>query len=282
MDDQEDASPKPFSIQTVLVLSGGHLGKKKLQLECETIENLDFFCLSKSNRGLATALGAEGSAAQPFQEHSLLDYMKKHRNDAVDELIKTARRSADPLADSDALGNQAPIEKDRAKLFHEAQVPHVIDLHFQEFVTGSGKRVPPTTIKVISTPKRHCLVSMEGSCANFEWLLHALQHSWGDRSEPTSSSPGKRRLEQEMEELNHVLPECVKMKVQDNDQVSLWVNYKSEDNNYRKVRKTIRRHLYTDFDGFKLGVQTLGCHLQKMCYSKLQGEGEDDADGHHD
>ena len=77
--------------------------------------------------------------------------------------------------------------------------------------------------------------------------------------------------------------EGVKMKVQDSDQVSLWVNYKSEDNNYRKVRKTIRRHLYTDFDGFKQGVQTLGCHLQKMCYSKLHGEGEDDDDdGHHD
>ena len=220
---------------------------------------MDFVSLRKGNHKLAAALGACSKRASPYNGHDLLDWLAKCRNDMVDRYIHTAQHESDPMADVDVQAVQQEIPgTERTKLFHQVKVPHILELQCNGFCTPQGKRIAPHTLKVVSTPKRNMVVSIEASPANFDWLVHALQHTWMD-DQPQPSSPGKRKLNDELEEIGHIIPEHVRVVTVDKNTVRLWASiYKGK---YTRATKTIRRSEHPDLESFKCAVETVSKHV---------------------
>ena len=168
--------PKPYTIQPMLVIQGGHLKRSKL-LECDFIDNTAFVTLKKTSRNLCSALGKPVSAKQgsPLTDCDLFGKVKLMRNDKVDELIKRAMVSDDPLSDAMDFNIDS---KQRYRLFTECKVPDIIEIELPHFVSAEGKHVGPRQLKVVSTWNKNNCPAIEATGPNMDWLLLACQHEW--------------------------------------------------------------------------------------------------------
>ena len=144
------SDPQPFTMQKVLVLKGGYLGKKSMQIPIESADGIELIKLEKASRDLATAVGQRNKCKR-LSHCDILQHMASMRNDSVDQHIKQSKLSSDPFAEEIAV----EITSDnRSRLFAEAKVPQIVDISFPGFTTPAGKRIDGCSIKMLSTPKK--------------------------------------------------------------------------------------------------------------------------------
>ena len=139
---------RPFSIQPMLVLTGGMLGKKSLTLPVETIDGIPLLKLCKKDRQLAAAVGqskkvlpASSKQAQYkcFSNCNVFQHMQTMRNNVVGQHIKTNKISSDPFAECDASAVTI-TQENRARLFAETHVPQLVSVAFPSSTTPEGKK----------------------------------------------------------------------------------------------------------------------------------------------
>ena len=234
------AMAKPFAVQHVLELHGGHLNKP-MKVACETVNGQHFTFLKKSDTGLAKALGVQSktSPRSPFADCNLFDYIVHARNEAVDGLIRSHLMKEDIMADQ----VQIEIPADgRTKLFEDCKIQQVISVEMPGFVTPEGKRVEVKYIDMIATPKRNVSPCVEASPDVFEWLLHACQHTWSYES---TATPNKRKWASK--DVPHdlpTLPDPVKYMHVDSNKVVLYVSFKTTAGGWSRKQKLLDTDLY--------------------------------------
>ena len=232
-----DTEPKPFTIQPMLVLQGGHI-KKSMLLPCEYVENTPFLSLKKSNRQLASAMGKPcDSRWSPLTGCDVFEKMQQLRNDKVDKFIKAKMVSDDPFADASEFNIQAT---QRHRLFMDCKVPEIVEIELPQFVTAAGKHVGPQQLKIISTWNKCMSPCIEATGPNMDWLLLACQHE-GWTEQPTS--PKRKHIGDDME--LPTLPEPLKYQISPDGAVRIYVYYKS-DKKWRRVEKKVDTAAFDD------------------------------------
>jgi hypothetical protein len=226
-----NTEPKPFTIQPMLVLQGGHI-KKSMLLPCDYVENTPFLSLKKSNRQLASALGKPSVKDNwsPLTACDVFEKMQQLRNDKVDKLIGAKMVSDDPFADASEFKIQA---SQRHRLFIDCKVPEIVEIELPQFVTAAGKHVGSKQLKIISTWNKRMAPSVEATGPNMDWLLLACQHE-GWLEKPTS--PKRKDIGDDVELPE--LPEPLKYKISTDGVVKIYAYYKS-DKRWCKMEKKL-------------------------------------------
>jgi hypothetical protein len=233
-----NTEPKPFTIQTMLVLQGGHI-KKSMLLPCDYVENTPFLSLKKSNRQLASAMGKPCHTGKwsPLTACDVFEKMQQLRNDKVDKLIKAKMVSDDPFADAREFKIQA---SQRHRLFMDCKVPEIIEIELPQFVTAAGKHVGEKQLKIISTWNKLMSPCVEATGPNMDWLLLACQHE-GWLEKPTS--PKRKDIGDDIE--LPTLPEPLKYKISTDGAVKIYVYYKS-DKKWCRMEKKLDTDTFDD------------------------------------
>ena len=169
----ESAVSKPFSCEHQLTIHGGWLKDKPWVIDFKTIQGSDYYTLHQVDRGLARALGFDCSLASPMHDVTMFSYMRKIRNDHIDQYITNKKRENDPGADIMPDFKGETIQAGRSKAFAEYEVPEVLPMTFPSFVTQSGIRQPEATMNILTAPMRTAAPTIEVNPANLEWLLNA-------------------------------------------------------------------------------------------------------------
>lgn len=229
--------PKPFTIQPMLVLQGGHL-KKSMLLSCDFIDNTPFTCLKKTNRQLACALGMLGEKRSPFSECDLFEKLQQLRNDKVDELIKSEMKSEDPLSDARDFNIQ-PAQ--RHQLFMDCKVPQVVEIEVPPFVSAEGKHVGPHKLNIVSTWNKSIAPSVEATGPNMDWLRLACRHEWNTK--PSSSK--RKHIDEDLTMKLPNLPDPLKYAISSKGVVRIQVYYKS-NNIWKRHEKKLDTDLLDD------------------------------------
>ena len=112
----------------------------------------------------------------------------------------------------------------------------MVSLDLAGFTTASGKRVPSTACKVVTTPARHTCVTVEATGSMLDWLVQACSIDWQvEASElfQVCAPPvvPKRALPDHLPELNQPLSYILR------GQPAIAVAYKTESGWKRKQRK---------------------------------------------
>ncbi len=273
---------RPFSIQPMLVLTGGMLGKKSLTLPVETIEGIPMLKLCKKDRQLAAAVG-QSKKVQPssskhaqykfFSNCDVFQHMQTMRNDVVDQHIKTNKISSDPFAECDASAVTI-TQENRARLFAETHVPQLVSVTFPSFTTPEGKRVDETTIKMLSSPKKNVLPSMECSSVSMDWFHWACQYSWTQAPEASR----KRKLCEEAQDMLDI-PEHVKVADLDAKKVVLSVMYKT-NGKWKRRQLRVDRTMYETEAELKDAIhKTANKLLEARNEADPQGDGDNESSG---
>ena len=109
----------------------------------------------------------------PLSGCEIFAHMVKCRDDKIDEISAVSMKEQDPMADVSA---EAVIELPslgRPTAFAIAQIPALIEVHFDGFTTPDGQRIGSHAVKVVSIPKRGIPLTIEASPANVEGLRSA-------------------------------------------------------------------------------------------------------------
>jgi len=228
-----NTEPKPFTIQPMLVLQGGHI-KKSMLLPCDYVENTPFLSLKKSNRQLASAMGkpCETNKWSSLTGCDVFEKMQQLRNDKVDELIKAKMVSGDPFADAREFNIQA---RQRHRLFMDCKIPEIIEIELPQFVTAAGKHVGPQQLKIISTWNKLMSPCVEATGPNMDWLLLACQHE-GWLEKPTS--PKRKHIGDDISMELPTLPEPLRYKISTDGAVKIQGYYKS-GKRWCRMQKTL-------------------------------------------
>jgi hypothetical protein len=229
--------PKPFTIQPMLVLQGGHL-KKYMLLSCDFVDNTPFTCLKKTNRQLACALGMTGEKRSPFAGCDLFEKLQQLRNDKVDEHIKGRMISGDPLSDGCDFNIQP---SQRHQLFMDCKVPQVVEIELHQFVSAEGKHVGPHKLNVISTWNKIIAPSVEATGPNMEWLLIACRHEWL----PKPSSSKRKNIDEDLTMKLPTLPDPLKYAISSKGVVRIQLYYKCS-NGWKRHEKKLDNDLFDD------------------------------------
>ena len=273
-----NAEPKPFTIQPLLGLQGGHV-KKTMLLPCDYVENTPFLSLKKSDRQLANALGkaCKKDNWSPLATCEVFENMQQLRNDVVDKLIKAKMVSDDPLADA---GEFTIQPSQRHRLFLECKIPEIVEIELPEFVTAAGKHVSSKQLKIISTWDKRVAPCMEASGPNMDWLLLACQHDgWLEKPAP----PPKRKAIDDEIDLPK-LPEPLKYSMTDGGVVKIYMYYKSgakSDNGkpkyHRKEKKLDAETLNDDnIDDKHQAILAAAKKMMKLYHKHHNTENDDD------
>ncbi len=230
--------PKPFTIQPMLVLQGGHL-KKSMLLSCDFVDNTPFTCLKKTNRQLACALGMIGEKRSPFTECDLFEKLQQLRNDKVDELIKSEMISGDPFSDVVKDFNIQPAQ--RHQLFMDCKVPQIVEIEVPPFVSAEGKHVGRHKLNVISTWNRSISPSVEATGPNMDWLLLACRHEWMPKPSPSK----RKHIDDELTMKLPNLPDPLKYAISSKGVVRIQVYYKSS-NGWKRHEKKLDTDLFDE------------------------------------
>ena len=67
--------------------------------------------------------------------------------------------------------------KDRVLIFHKADVPSVLKITMQPFITDDGEHVAGTNLNVLSSPVKSKTVYIELNSTNLAWLSKACQRT---------------------------------------------------------------------------------------------------------
>ena len=213
----------PFAIKRALVVEGGWL-QAPWVLDHQVVDGKEFIALATSDRSLAKALGMNMSKRSPLQECSVFSYMASVRDDRVDALIHQAKVANDPMADESAAPAMGPIpSRGRALAFSEAGLPNTVELEFPAFVSCDGKRVDKQTIRVVTTPKRKAIVTMEATVKNLEWLAKAAHEDWG-----ASTQPQQHRIDDEEQSTLPVLQHPLKYQKTAGGKMRILCHYRSQ------------------------------------------------------
>lgn len=215
---------KPFTVQHVLELQGGHL-TKPLKISCETVSAQCFTYLRKTDAGLARALGfPTPKNSSPFANVNIFEYLTQVRNEKVDKLIRDHLLNQDSMADHSCTIDIA--QEGRLRLFDDAKIPQVISVEMPPFISPEGRRVDARSIDMIATPRRNVSPCVEASAELFEWILHACHHTW-----PVDAVPKRKRCPSSDEDAEADLPELpepVKYLDVAKDKIVLKVYYKKD------------------------------------------------------
>jgi hypothetical protein len=226
-----NTEPKPFTIQPMLVLQGGHI-KKSMLLPCDYVANTPFLSLKKSNKQLASAMGkpCQKDKWSPLTDCDVFQKMQQLRNDKVDKLIKAKMVFDDPFADAREFKIQA---SQRHRLFIDCKVPEIIEIELPQFVTAAGKHVGSKQLNIISTWNKLMAPCVEATGPNMDWLLLACQHEgWLEKT-----TPRKRKDIGDDLELPE-LPEPLKYNISADGVVKIYAYYKS-DKRWCKMEKKL-------------------------------------------
>ena len=235
-------TPQSFTTKTVQVIEGGYL-KYPLIIPTITVNGIKFFPLHPgTDRGLAKALGANGSKRSPLKECDVFAFLAFRRDDIVDKLIKSKRSAADPMADDVPDDERRNLHsRGRANQFAEAGVDAVVEVTLEAFVTPDGERIPEHSMKMITTPVRGTIASIEAIPENFEWLMAATQVSWQDRCRKNLMKRARKEWHVELDELPE-LPEPVRyQKDPQKDKLSMYIRYRTDDGRWVKKQRRIAK-----------------------------------------
>ena len=214
------------------MIEGGGL-KSPWVLDCMTLDGSDFVALSLGDRSLAKAMGMVMAERAPLAGCSIFPHMVRLRDNAVDAFIRSSSAANDPMADVVEDTSAVPT-RGRPMLFANAQVPAVIEIAFDAFVTPEGKRIEAHSMRVVTTPKRGFRLTIEAAPANFKWLMHACQVDWAD-----TSAPKKRELPQCSLDGLPELEAPLKYHRDRADNISIMCNFRSADGSWHRHFKRL-------------------------------------------
>lgn len=161
--------PRDFQIErNVVVITGGFLKDRNWVLRnILQVEDTEFIRMSKGDRTLARAFGLDVNQRAPWELNRFIDDMIAKRNDAVDSFITDSMKEADPSADCTSFD----IVGQRPAKFQDAEVPQIISVTWPGFTANNGERWPATDVKLLSTPRRDAVLTIELSNHVLAWLL---------------------------------------------------------------------------------------------------------------
>ncbi len=197
------------------------------------------------------------------------------RNEAVDRYIRQNIHSSDPFADCTVTEVEITAAN-RARLFADTKVPQVVDVAFPSFTTPAGKRVEPTTIKMLSTPKKPITPSMECAAENMSWFLYACKYSWTHQGHDTQTK--KRQFEELEEEFE--IPKPARMLHFESNKVLLGVAYKTKPGKWLKRQEKIDRSMFDNKDDLKAAMHKVAHRLIEFRV-KHSTEAEGDVEDEH-
>lgn len=150
---------------SMIGLGGGH-GKAVMLTGEQEIEGRIYFCLGRSNRALTSAL--HKYYALPME---VIDYMVHKRDEVVDKLINDGVVMADPMGEEEA-PQDIMHGPGRAQKYALANVPNIVSVEFDPFITDDGARIESWTMQCVSTPKRGVSLTVELTKELFVFLKH--------------------------------------------------------------------------------------------------------------
>ena len=164
--------PQPFTLVTQTVVQGGYLGKDKWSPELIDIDGeSSFMPLAKEDRKLARALGFDMTEERPMKDVSVMAFIAKKRDEAIDKLIVQYEMDNDPMARK---ANRTRVIKGREKGFKDAAVPGIIDVSIDEVVSASGApSMRQITMRVQTIPRRGGNPVIQMTSDVLQWLLEA-------------------------------------------------------------------------------------------------------------
>ena len=277
-----NADPKPFTVQPMLSLQGGHL-KKPIILKCDYFDNTPFIVVKRSDRSLQNTLGRASKKHNwsPLGTCQVFDKMQELRNDVVEKMIRDKMVCDDPLADSADFTIES--SKQRHRLFLDCKTPEIIEIEMPEFVTAAGKHVSSKSIKIISTWSKRVAACMEASGTNLDWLILACQHEGFQSEKP--ASPSKRKAIEDEVDLPE-LPEPLKYCVTDDGVVKIYMYVvKIEDGKkrwYRKEKKldaeTLQDDTIEDNKQLILAAANKMLKLYQKCHTTENADDDESSD----
>lgn len=149
-------------------------GQKKdsrVVLDVKTVAGTDFVGLSWMNRNLTPMFSKKARGASKCGggwPASVISFIKAARNLAVDKHIVEHIKKNDPMAEVVTLDHMSP--RDRVNAFHDANVPAVLGVQQQAFVTDHGDHIEAQTINILSSPTRHKKLYLQMTSDNIKWL----------------------------------------------------------------------------------------------------------------
>ncbi len=155
------ASPVPFHIsRNASVVTGGFLGEHNLAASNLTyVNNEEFMRFTMADRMLARALGLDVHLRSPWANNSFIDDISSMRNEVVDDAILEHERATDPHADTVS----DTVVEHRPSRFQAANVPQIVEVKWSAFTSNAGDRWPETAVRVLSTPRRDGVLTIEFS-----------------------------------------------------------------------------------------------------------------------
>jgi hypothetical protein len=164
----------PVKVEHRIVVSGGHLGKKKFWVP-EVIKVPDhpgdFITLDRwGDRSLACAMGMDMASTHPLENAQSFKLIVRLRDEKVDTLIFEHKQKNDPMSDGTVVSgtHKGPgREKD-----FQAAVPNVIEIVLPTLVTDNGSRLAEFSLSVVSTPRRGVSPTVLFSAELLTWLTN--------------------------------------------------------------------------------------------------------------
>ena len=153
------------------------------------VDNEEFVVIGPKNRPFARYFGLDVDHPRPYLGVSLIPYLQKLRDDAIDQLINAYLVQDDPMADASATTNAKVSCKKRMSTFANANIPNAIEVEAPAFTNADGKAIPAAMMKVATSNRRGAALEIKLDEANLEWLYEAIWHQW-----MVVESPKNRRI----------------------------------------------------------------------------------------
>ena len=225
--------------------------KVVVHFHVESVGGVDFVRLAKDTCLQQVLFGSKKRGV--WKEANLFQHMINLRNAKVDEAIKLALSSNDPMADQ-STGVDLFKDAKRTKLFHDAKIDPIIEITVEAFTTPDGKPIPAKVCRVMSTPVKNTAVHLEAISSNFDWLVYAIHNQWAIGKKSIDEEAAKEILQSFVSEFEYMVPKPVKVHVVDGNHVNVRVFYRLDQGGWKKKVRGCRKDHYEDLESYKNAI----------------------------
>ena len=231
---QTMAEMRPFAIKRHCVaVDGGGLTNPWV-VNPTVIDGRAFVPFSRGDRNLAKAFGCPMGTRSPWGTSTFPNKLASIRDKAIDVFIAEAMLRADPETDETLEDIQGRISTTgRLKIYNEIEMPDILEIELQEFVTPEGEMVPTTTIAMLTTPKKNSAAAIELTEENLRILWLAYK-SWPE----TKPSPSEQSADGDAVDDCHLDSHVVKWHKRKRYRPSLCVRWRDADGLWRRRFET--------------------------------------------
>ena len=224
---------------------------KVVHFPVESVGGVDFVKLTKDTGVQQVLFGSKKRGV--WTDANLFQHMISLRNAKVDDAIKQALSSNDPMADQSTVVDLFKDAK-RTKLFHDAKIDPIIEITVESFTTPDGKPIPEQVCRVMSTPAKNIAVHLEAIGSNFDWLVHAVRNHWEIGKKGSDEEEAKEFLQSFVSEFEYMVPKPVKVHVTDGNHVAVRVFYRLDQGAWKKKLRGCRKDHYEDLESYKSAI----------------------------